>query len=249
MNLLHGALLFLIGRNIRFIRAGVTYRWFLLAFWICLGGFALTQWTSLGILCGVLLISTVAARWIWRRNLYAEVQKLVENHKPSDRTAAATILETPGHPSTLPRTSLDENHGDDGGSGDPQAFIAEIPKWAETHVEMSKANFDVALDYSEESLYTIDEIISKHWDSPPVMMDDVVLTFGSYVGETIRRLQGGTWRFDNELGFTLTDIGGAGIRAFPFAKVHKRFTNGEEDSIAHYYRALCKVMADKYGPK
>jgi hypothetical protein len=141
-----------------------------------------------------------------------------------------------------------------GGSGDadgddPQKFIQQIPEFAELHVAKSKDNFDVSLDYSENSLRQIDEIITKHWPEPPVFLNQVVMTFGSYVGETVRRLLGGRWEFDADRGYTLADIGGTGSRIYPFAKVHKRFTNGEEDSIAYYFQVVCKIVADEKAEK
>ena len=81
MNFLYDLLVHkMVGRNVRFIRAGLTYRWFFLAFWICFAVFAVTRWTSLGILCGVLLLCSVFARAWWRRKHYAEIQKLIDDN-------------------------------------------------------------------------------------------------------------------------------------------------------------------------
>lgn len=153
--------------------------------------------------------------------------------------------ETPPPPPPPPQPPEGDG-GDDSSDGDDrQEFIAKIPAFAEMHVSMSKDNFEVALDYSAESLTAIDEIIAKHWEEPPIMLDQVVLTFGAYVGETIRRQLGGAWMFDEERGYTLADLGGTGTRIYPFSKVQKRFTNGEEDSIAFFYQAICKLVADR----
>ncbi len=67
----------MISRNVRFIRAGVTYRWFLLAFWICFAVYAVTRWTILGIVCGVLLLCAVLARAWWRPRQLAEIRRLL----------------------------------------------------------------------------------------------------------------------------------------------------------------------------
>jgi hypothetical protein len=241
MNLFYGALLLLIGRNIQLIRVGLVYRWFLLAFWICLAGFALTDWASLGILCGVLLVCTVVSRLWWRRKLYADARQFAETH----------IRSSPPPPTSDPELPPAENYwfpqDRDEAGHDPAEFIAMIPAFAESHVAMSKAKFNIVLDYSEESLTRIDEIVTAHWDGAPILMDDVVRTFGSYVGETIRRLQGGAWVFDPEFGFALTGIGGSEIRAYPFSRIYKRFL--DDESIADYYRARCKIIAGNYGPK
>jgi len=127
---------------------------------------------------------------------------------------------------------------------DPRHFIREIAAIAEKHVAMSKDTFDVVLDYSVESLGLIDEIISNNWDEPPIMLDQMVVMFGAYVGETLRRRYGGSWEYDEEHGYALTGLADKDVRVFPFAKTHKRFTNGEGDSLAFYHEALSKLIDD-----
>jgi hypothetical protein len=144
---------------------------------------------------------------------------------------------------------LGEEADDEEGVEDPHEFIAKIPEYAEKHVSMSEDNFGVKLDYSPASLRAIDEIISEHWEETPTFLDQVVLLFGAYVGETIRRQHGGNWTFDEENGYALENLGGTGARIYPFAKVNKRFVNGEEDSIAFYYQAVSKVIVDQRAGK
>jgi hypothetical protein len=151
-------------------------------------------------------------------------------------------------PPQTPPPPQDKKTGDDG-SDDRKKFIACIPGHAESHIKMCKEHFGVDLDYSAESLKTIDEIITKNWPKPPNMLNPVVISFGSYVGETIRRLLGGEWAFDPERGYTLANVGGASTRIFPFAKVEKRFVNGEGDSIGFYFAAIGKIIADEKSGK
>ena len=115
------------------------------------------------------------------------------------------------------------------------AFIKEIPDRAEILRDMAKKVFGVKLDYSAKSIPKLDDIIKEGWPKkPPVMLDNMVTVFGSYLGEAIRRIHGGEWSFSDEHGLHL-DVGGLDIKIFPFAKVQKRFLNGEEDSIGFYY--------------
>jgi hypothetical protein len=76
----------------------------------------------------------------------------------------------------------------------------------------------------------------------------IVSVFGSYLGECIIKSFGGTWSqrdgnwciaFDEE------------NCAFPFAKVEKRFLNGEEDSIASFYGTIPVIfsLAKKAGSR
>ena len=151
-------------------------------------------------------------------------------------------------PPQIPPPPQDKRTGDDG-NDDRKKFIARIPNHAESHIKMCKEHFGIDLDYSAESLKTIDEIITKNWPKPPNMLNPVVISFGSYVGETIRRLFGGEWVFDSKHGYALASIGGASTRIFPFAKVEKRFINGDGDSISFYFAALVKIIADKKSSK
>jgi len=117
-----------------------------------------------------------------------------------------------------------------------KAFIEDIPNVAKMCVDLSQSTFGVSLDYSEASLSKIDDIIEEHFEEGHTPLDTTVLSFGAYVGETIRQHLGGTWRDEDGL-FVLEEVGGK-AKIFPFNKVRKRFVNGPEDSIAFYYQAL-----------
>lgn len=121
-----------------------------------------------------------------------------------------------------------------------QKFIAQIPGWAESQREIANNVFGAKLDYSAESIPKLDQIIKEGWPEPPVLLDEMVLGFGSYLGETIRRVHGGGWCFDpkHELHY---EVGG--IKIFPFAKVRKRFLNGEEDSLGFFYSFIRAELA------
>lgn len=124
------------------------------------------------------------------------------------------------------------------------ALIAEIPGVAERHREGAKSIGGIDLDYRAESIPKLDEMIREGWpDGPPAMLDATVLSFGSYLGETIRRVHGGDWGFSPEHGIHL-DVGGLGIKIFPFAKVEKRFVNGEEDSLGYFYSFVASKVEE-----
>ncbi|MCD6052802.1 MAG: hypothetical protein K0Q55_4224 [Verrucomicrobia bacterium] len=82
-----------------------------------------------------------------------------------------------------------------------------------------------------------DEAISKfHPDGN--ILDSTILGYGSYVGEVIRRNLGGKWVQDERGVALLEQIGGIDLKAFPFSWTQKRFTNGEEDSLAFKFAVL-----------
>ncbi len=123
-------------------------------------------------------------------------------------------------------------------------FLAKLPEFAESHCQMARDLFGVKLDYSARSIAKLDKMIEEGWPTePPRMLEPVVLGFGSYLGETVRRLHGGQWGFTEEQGIHL-DLGAGTI--FPFKKVEKRFLNGPEDSLAHFYSWIVHQLV---GPK
>ena len=125
---------------------------------------------------------------------------------------------------------------------DATSIIASLPKLAEAHRKMSKSNFGVELDYSAESLALLDKIIDEHFPKKQApAMDTTLLTFGAYVGETIRRLLGGEWEETDNHELALNKVGGI-AQLFPMNKTRKRFENGIEDSLADFYVAVRHII-------
>ncbi len=125
---------------------------------------------------------------------------------------------------------------------DHEAFIERIPKIAERHRRQMKTSFGESLSFQKADLARIDSLIDKAWgDELPSNTDVLVLTFGAYFGETIRRLRGGRWDHDPERGYCLHDVGGVAT-VYPFEKVAKRFKDSKEHSLALFYRALVKTV-------
>jgi hypothetical protein len=126
---------------------------------------------------------------------------------------------------------------------DAQELISQIPSFAEQHRKMANETFNAGLDYSADSIETLEKIIEEGWQEPPIFMDDLVLAFGSYLGETIKRLHGAEWKYSEEYSLYLDNVGGQNMTIFPFGKVRKRFVNGNEDSLAYYYKFICHRLS------
>ena len=103
-----------------------------------------------------------------------------------------------------------------------------------------------ALDYSEDSLGTVEELLRVsdelfHLPTfPDVQRNLVVFYNGCYLGEVMARSLGGVWRFepnwfDASLVFA---YGEGGLQVFPFQKVHRRVTKGAEHDLVRYYEGL-----------
>lgn len=127
-----------------------------------------------------------------------------------------------------------------------QKIIAQIPEFAESQRRIASDVFNANLDYSAESIAKLDGIIADGWpDEPPVLLEEMVMAFGSYFGETIRRVHGGNWRYDTKHGLHF-EVGG--IKIFPFTKVRKRFLNGTEDSLGYFYSFIRAELAKGQPP-
>ncbi len=125
---------------------------------------------------------------------------------------------------------------------DKESFIERIPGIAERHRVQMKASFGERLSYQKSDLARLDSVIDKAWgENLPENIDGLVLTFGAYFGETLRRLRGGYWDFDAERGYCLHDVGGIAT-VYPFEKVSKRFKDSKEHSLALFYKVLVKSV-------
>jgi hypothetical protein len=108
----------------------------------------------------------------------------------------------------------------------------------------------VSLDYSPQSLQTVDEIITAWWPprrglfgkKPNIPDEETIAAIGAYAGEVIVRNLGGRWTMNEELDAAGVDVDGT--VAFPFSKTFKRFANGEEDSLWSLYRVLDSGVLD-----
>lgn len=170
------------------------------------------------------------------------VAALLKKHRPSYSTqdlessdpGSITIeADSEELPSEAPLSTNNDS------PADPGAFIRSIPEYAENCVDHAKILTSDILDYTPESLAIVDKMITKGWGGEaPALIDPMVVIFGSYVGETIRRKHGGKWVHSEESGYALVEIDGRDFKAFPFNKVHKRFSEGEDDSVAFFYEAL-----------
>ncbi len=125
---------------------------------------------------------------------------------------------------------------------DPTSFIEQIPEIAERHRRQMRESFGEKLAYQKSDLARMDAIIDKAWgEELPKNIDALVLTFGAYFGETLRKLRGGRWDHDSDRGYCLHDVGGLAT-VYPFEKVSKRFKNSKDHSLALFYRALVKTV-------
>ncbi len=113
---------------------------------------------------------------------------------------------------------------------------------AKDAVGTSLESFDVRLDYSAESIALIDDLllafIARYKDQ--ALEDSAVFTlcniYGAYIGEVIRSLIGGQWRYDEtdpKAPYVVLDVG---EYSYAFAGIcYERLVNDSQVSVKAYF--------------
>jgi hypothetical protein len=134
-------------------------------------------------------------------------------------------------------------------------YAEVMAAYAEDAVELAKRNFQLTLDYSPASARLVERMaqtlvaqqpkglldkLFKRGPSPQDV-DQVCKMLGGYLGEVLRRAQGGEWEANAQLQAVGLRTGTRWV--FPHAKVHKRLTQGAEHNLEHYLKSLLSPAA------
>jgi hypothetical protein len=110
---------------------------------------------------------------------------------------------------------------------------------------VSMRDFGWELDYSEQSLQTVEEMIERQfadwrpWRKGKAAKKNVPIAslVGAYVGEVMIRHVGGEWGWMPDFDVAAVKLP-SGTWTSPPAKAQKRFVKGREDNLVAYYEAL-----------
>ncbi|MCD6052224.1 MAG: hypothetical protein K0Q55_3642 [Verrucomicrobia bacterium] len=122
-------------------------------------------------------------------------------------------------------------------------------------VKWVKQDRGVTLDYSADSIKIIEEELGRiHTkDQPKAGQPGVFGTamgYGAYVGEVIRRRDGGTWATDHPVGGTNSyplKITKPDTTIFPVGWCFKRLINGEEDNVHAKFMLMDTSLTNQFG--
>ncbi len=122
--------------------------------------------------------------------------------------------------------------------------IAKYSDWVSNALTQSGYN----ADFSPTSLWEIDRFFDEHTRNGKALPNGLLaqdlgsrmFAVGSYIGEVIRKNQGGKWKTNDddpkgEINVQLEVNGGT---CWPVRRAMKRLKNGQEDSIAAYALGL-----------
>lgn len=119
----------------------------------------------------------------------------------------------------------------------------QMSESAKEAMKLTRKHFVVELNYSEESLQELDEVVDDfrlHMPDGerPETLALLVRTWGAYLGEVIRRQLGGAWvETEAEADESAAmQVGGQTIE--PLTQVRLRLERGKQHDLCEFYRAL-----------
>jgi hypothetical protein len=128
----------------------------------------------------------------------------------------------------------------------PDSMVSKIAEaYANDAVDLAARSFQTKLDWTDESVRLVEEILEKLRASMPTPKppDDVIWSFakgfGSYVGEVFRKNHGGEWGMVTQDWQTFPGIRWKGnVLFWPWGRVHQRIVVGAENNVFDYYRSI-----------
>ena len=116
--------------------------------------------------------------------------------------------------------------------------------YAKAAVNVARRDFEQKLDFTSESIDSLDEILVVVGESPERELDFEVRLWGSYLGEVVRRRYAGSWEMTQYPGGTtaVPAVDVRGSRLFPLMKVYRRLTVGEEEDLRTFYSMVTERL-------
>ena len=116
--------------------------------------------------------------------------------------------------------------------------------YAHAAAELAKREFKQKLDFTSESIDSLDDILVQVGESPELDLDFEVRLWGSYLGEVLRRRYAGTWEMTQYPGGAVA-VPAVEVRAsrlFTLLKVYRRLTVGEEEDLSAFYAMVTERL-------
>jgi hypothetical protein len=139
--------------------------------------------------------------------------------------------------------------------GPDREFNQQVLDFAESCVLLTYGEHGIALDFSADSLRSVDEILQKIRALPEEQKKNVtnydpvnlIYWYGCYAGEVFRRVLGGIWTNaptgDPPQSIPRLEI--EGMQVFVLNKAKKALQNGESDSIAFMLHGTKRILEEQ----
>lgn len=121
---------------------------------------------------------------------------------------------------------------------------AMMEGYAKAAVERARSEYRQTLDFTPESIETLDEILVMVGETPDHDVDFEVRLWGSYFGELLRQPYNGAWEMTQYPGgnTAVPSVNVRGSRLFPLMKVYRRLTSGEEEDLRSFYAMVTERL-------
>lgn len=116
--------------------------------------------------------------------------------------------------------------------------------YAQAAVELAGSEFGQKLDFTADSIDSLDDILVRVGESPELEMDFEVRLWGSYLGEVLRLRYAGSWEMTQYPGgvAAVPAVDLRGSRLFPLMKVYRRLTEGEEEDLRTFFSMVTERL-------
>ena len=116
--------------------------------------------------------------------------------------------------------------------------------YAQAASEFARSEFKQNLDFSSESIDSLDDILVRVAESPELVRDCEGRLWGAYLGEVLRRRYAGTWEMTQYPGgvAAVPAVELRGSRLFPLMKVFRRLTEGEEEDLRTFFSMVTERL-------
>ena len=123
---------------------------------------------------------------------------------------------------------------------------AMMEGYARAAADLARGQFEQNLDFTSDSIDSLDEILVRVGESPELDLDFEVRLWGSYLGEVLRRRYAGTWEMTPYPGgvAAVPAVDVRGSRLFPLMKVFRRLTMGEEEDLRSFYSMVTERLGN-----
>jgi hypothetical protein len=137
---------------------------------------------------------------------------------------------------------------------EPKDISAMMLAFADEAVKMGRKRFEMELDFSENSLQKVEQILAHLANEMPesagkTAIDEMSKVWGGYVGEVVRRRWGGEWTVGYYPGgqFLIITLNVNGSKLFPSMKVNRRLTEGPQENVWDFYKTVKARLEAKPG--
>lgn len=123
---------------------------------------------------------------------------------------------------------------------------AMMEGYARAAADVAKSEYQRTLDFSDDSVNALDEILVLLGGSPDIDLDFESRLWGSYLGEVLRTRYAGAWEMTQYPGgqVAVPAVDVRGSRLFPIMKVYRRLTIGDEEDLRSFYHMVTERLGN-----